>query len=153
MNIRAYQPTDRDACIGLLKSNMPKYFAPAELPEFEQWLDDQHELVGKTNPAEQYYVVEVNNIIIGCGGYYIDEGKKQASLTWGMIHRDLHKQGFGSKFLKYRIDTIKNVCNHCTIILDTSQYSFSFFEKMGFRTIKITKDFYTAGIDRYDMEL
>jgi predicted GNAT family N-acyltransferase len=153
MNIRAYKPTDHDACIGLFKSNMPKYFAPAELPDFEQWLDDQDELTGENNTAEQYFVVELNNMIAGCGGYYIKENKKEASLTWGMIHSGLHKQGLGSKFLQYRIDAVKSVCNNCTIVLDTSQYSFSFFEKMGFRVIKVTKDFYATGIDRYDMVL
>ena len=37
------------------------------------------------------------------------------------------------------------------VLIDTTQFSYPFFEKFGFETTKITKDFYAAGMDRYDM--
>jgi ribosomal-protein-alanine N-acetyltransferase len=39
------------------------------------------------------------------------------------------------------------------VILDTTQFSYTFFEKYGFKTMKITKNSYGEGMHRYDMIL
>lgn len=46
---------------------MPKYFGTAELPELDKFLDDY--LQHYTSPeAEQYYVISLDDTVIGCGG-------------------------------------------------------------------------------------
>jgi ribosomal protein S18 acetylase RimI-like enzyme len=35
--------------------------------------------------------------------------------------------------------------------VDTTQFSYGFFERFGFKTTKITEDFYEKGMHRYDM--
>jgi [ribosomal protein S18]-alanine N-acetyltransferase len=111
MIIRPYLATDKPDCLEAFKSNMPEFFAPAELPDFESWLDQQ-----ATPPAT-------------------DESKSK-------------EQSF-----QYRIALIKSISPGCTIVLDTSQHAYPFFQKLGFVIMKITRDFYAKGIDRYDMEL
>jgi len=37
--------------------------------------------------------------------------------------------------------------------MDTTQFSYSFFEKYGFKIEKITENFYALGMHRYDMVL
>lgn len=154
MVIRPYTPADKQACIDAFNSNVPKFFALAEVPDFEQWLDEQESrIAAERNSNEQYYVAELDNNIVGCGGYFIDPEKQKAIMTWGLVHHSLHKQGLGKELFLYRLAVIKSVCPDCTVTLDTSQHSYPFFQKLGFVVTKITNNFYAPGIDRYDMVL
>jgi N-acetylglutamate synthase-like GNAT family acetyltransferase len=156
MKIRAYIHSDRDACIGLFKSNMPYDFLPSELPDFINWLDrrePEQQATAQQSFIDQYFVAEADGRLTGCGGCYIDLDKKEATMTWGMVDRSLHKQGIGRALLQYRIDFIKAVNPDYTIVLNTTQFSAPFFKRMGFSVVTITKDFYSVGFDRYDMIL
>jgi len=150
MNIRTYENRDKEACTNVFKSNTPEYFAPFEISDFESWLDKQAQDATNLSTG-QYYVVELDNKLVGCGGFYIDHAKNEAGMVWGMIDRSLHRTGIGRKLILYRIEAIKKACADCAITLNTSQYSYPFFEKTGFRVTKITKNFYAKGLDRYDM--
>jgi predicted GNAT family N-acyltransferase len=70
-----------------------------------------------------------------------------------MVDNGLHKQGFGRELLAYRINEIRDAYPGHTMFLDTSQHTFPFFEKMGFKVVKVTNDYYGPGLDRYDMEI
>lgn len=155
ITIRPYTPTDKPACIAAFKSNMPRFFAPAELPDFEEWLREQDARYTSPlkNNNEQYYVALLNKKVIGCGGYYIDTAKQEAKMTWGLITNSLHKRGFGKQLFRYRVNVIRSVCPLCRIGLDTTQHAYSFFGKLGFTVTRITKNGYGPGLDRYDMEL
>lgn len=129
------------------------FFARSELPQFENWLDgrDKKQLAYRNNDEEHYYVVEQYNRIIGCGGFYVSIKDKKAIMCWGMIESDLHHKGFGRMFMKYRLELIEKLHPGFTVTLDTTQFSYQFFEKLGFKVTKITKNFYAEGLDRYDM--
>jgi ribosomal-protein-alanine N-acetyltransferase len=154
LTLREYKPADRNACVEIFKSNLPKFFAAEELAFFETWLNGQDEgVVAYSNAkAEYYYVAEDENKLVGCGGFYIAREEAVARMAWGMVENSLHKKGIGKALLKYRIENISSLHPGCMISLDTTQHSFSFFEKFGFVTTKVQKDFYTLGMDRYDME-
>ncbi len=143
MKIRKYSLKDMPACMAIFNSNCPKYFALHELKSFENWL---------TN-AQNYYVIEENNQIIGCGGYDVNDKENKVALSWGMIHKDFHKKGFGRKSIEYRLELIKKLKKDFTIVLDTSQHTHKFYEKLGFKVDKITKNHYGKGLDRYDMSM
>jgi [ribosomal protein S18]-alanine N-acetyltransferase len=147
MLIRPYTAADRQACIAAFKSNIPKFFMPDELNDFENWLGK----VETTN--EPYFVVEEDNEVIACGGFSIYPHKQLATMTWGLVHNRLHKKGIGKALILHRIAAIRKAFPSVTIGLDTTQHSFSFFEKLGFVTTKITNDSYGEGMHRYDMEL
>lgn len=152
MLIRPYTAADRQACVDAFKSNMPKFFMPHELSDFENWLTDVEEQKIHA-PDEQYFVVEQDNEVIGCGGFSIYPDKQRASMTWGLVHNRLHKKGIGKALIQHRITAIRKAFPSVTINLDTTQHSFSFFEKLGFVTIRITNNSYGEGMHRYDMEL
>lgn len=155
MNFRPYTAADREACLDAFKSNMPKFFALSEVPDFEKWLDEQEgrmEAV-KDHPTEQYYVALKDGHVVGCGGYFIDTASNKATMTWGLMHNALHKQGLGKELFLYRLKVIQTICPGCMVALDTSQHSYPFFQKLGFVVTKIIPDFYAPGIDRYDMVL
>ncbi|MEO6303758.1 MAG: GNAT family N-acetyltransferase [Bacteroidia bacterium] len=155
MLIREYKPSDREACIKIFASNESLYFAPDEFFLFENWLNakDKGKIAYKSNQVEHFYVVEQNSKVIACGGFYIPADSNTASMTWGMVENGSHKRGIGKKLLIYRIEEIKQSYPKFSIMLDTSQHTFKFFEKQDFSVTKITKDAYGEGLDRYDMTM
>jgi ribosomal-protein-alanine N-acetyltransferase len=154
MNIRLYQAEDKKTCIELFKGNMPKYFAISELPEFELWLDawERKKMQHRDPAVEQYFVIEVMNEVVGCGGY-TKVNNDEITLTWGMISQSMHGKGIGKTLLQYRLGIVKSLFPNASVILDTTQLSYVFFERLGFKITGIIKDFYGQGLDRYDMKL
>ena len=147
VQIKKYFDVDRLDCINAFKSNVPNYFANEELKDFEAFLTRLESIDNKT----QFYVINFENKIIGCCGFGDKNNNGVISLAWGLVHKDYHKMGFGEKLLKYRIEQIKLLNPEFPVIIDTTQYSYGFFEKYGFKVTKITIDYYEIGMHRYDM--
>lgn len=153
VKVRSYQKSDKHGCMEAFKSNVPLYFTHEEISQFEMFLDNFliRSMTEKNYIQTFYYVVEQNKKIIGCGGFGDKEGTSNITLAWGLIHKDVHKQGFGEKLLAHRLNEIQKLYPGAPVLIDTTQFSYPFFEKFGFETTKITKDFYAPGMDRYDM--
>lgn len=149
MLIRAYTNTDREACLVVFKSNVPRFFAPRELKDFISWL---HLLATEKTRESFYYVVEKDTQCIACGGFHLDKISLKATMVWGMVHQSFHRQGIGQKLLNFRIHQIQKQEPKVRIVLDTTQHSYRFFQKLGFTVTKITHNYYAPGLDRYDME-
>jgi predicted GNAT family N-acyltransferase len=152
--IRKYEATDRDSCMQLFKTNVPTYFTLEEVDEFERFLTKLNDPETKDNPP--YFVMELENKLIGCGGFGEKKGIDGAdaiTFVWGMVDRTYHKQGYGEKLLQFRLAEIPLHFPGKPVILDTTQFSYTFFEKYGFRTLKITENSYGEGMHRYDMVL
>ncbi len=108
MEVRKYQPGDRTQCIDIFKSNAPLFFDPTELADFEFWLNgqDENRLAYKQTKAEYYYVVEQDNTVVACGGFYIPREEERGNMVWGMVSNSLHRQGIGRKLFQFRMDQI-----------------------------------------------
>lgn len=152
--IRTYEPKDREACLHIFSSNCPLYFDKSEYKDFEVWLNaqDTKSLAYGNTKVEKYYVIEKEDKIVGCGGYYIVSDSLKASTAWGMIHCDYHKQGLGKQLFEFRLEEIKKTFPNHQILLATSQHTFGFFEQFGFKVTKIIPEGFGKEIDRYDME-
>ncbi|HTF28213.1 MAG TPA: GNAT family N-acetyltransferase, partial [Flavitalea sp.] len=98
-----------------------------------------------------YYVISNHEQIIGCGGFALKENNKEVVFAWGLIDQQFHKKGYGKALFEYRLNEAGFIYPGMDILLDTSQHSFTFFQKYGFKVEKITPDFYAPGMDRYDM--
>lgn len=142
--IRPYKPSDKTSLIKLIRLNTPKYFAPSEEDWFSDFLDKE---------VEDYFVIENNNNIVGCGGVNYEKGENIAVLSWGMIHPNHHKQGLGSFLTKHRINHVKTVCSAKRIIVRTSQHTYGFYLKMGFTLTKTKENHWGPGLDLYYMEM
>jgi ribosomal protein S18 acetylase RimI-like enzyme len=147
--IREYESIDNNDCIEAFESNVPHFFTKEEIQDFKDFLVR----IETGNDTARFFVVIFGQKVIGCGGYGDKEKNGVFSLAWGFIHRDFHKKGFGKKLLLYRIGQIKKLNPESMLILDTTQYSFGFFEKYGFQTTKVSNDYYAIGMHRYDMVL
>lgn len=131
---------------------MPLYFAEEELPLFDAFLDQD------IDARRPYWVVFSDERIVGCGGIGINEPTKYTKephviMCWGMVHQDLHKQGFGKALLEHRIEQSRLIFPGIKIALGTTQHSFPFFEKYGFKTVYYEKDHWAKDMDLYQMEL
>ncbi len=138
----------------IFKTNVPKYFTLEEVNEFDSFLTKLGDPEALDNPI--YYVMELENKLIGCGGFGEKEGiDGTACITfvWGMVDRASHKKGFGEQLLQFRLAEIPLHFPNKQVILDTTQFSYTFFEKYGFKTVKITENSYGEGMHRYDMVL
>lgn len=143
---RDYQVADLEACLAVFDSNMPKYFAASEREEYLEFLNDPDD-------RQQYLVLEQDKKIVGCGGYYVATNANWGGLSFGMVTRDLHGTGLGKKLLLTRLKRLAEFQEVQEIILDTSQYIFRFFQKLGFEVLQITPNGYGNRMDRYDMRL
>ena len=152
ITIKPYAPEHKQRLLDIFKSNMPLYFADLELPLFDAFLD------GDINARRPYWIICKDDIIVACGGIGINEPTKYTKephviMCWGMAHRDFHKQGFGKLLLELRIQESKKIFPATKIALGTTQHTFSFFEKYGFKTVHYEKDHWAKDLDLYQMEL
>lgn len=154
MFIRPYRPADYSDCIQAFDSNCPGFFADDEKEEFQELLQSFAQAETAENASGvYYYVTETEGRIVACAGFYLPPDDSPATLVWGMVARDHHRKGIGDTLLKYRLNKIQELRPGTRVLLDTTQLSYGFFERSGFRVTKITTDFYAPGLDRYDMIL
>ena len=146
--VRPYEDRDREACLALFDSNLPAFFDPGEREEFEAYLDD----LAERGPNAEYLVLETAGRVVACGGYYVAQSGT-AGLAWGMVAQAHHREGFGTRLLTERLRRIAARPEARAVILDTSQRSRGFFERLGFGVVSVTSDGYGDGLDRVDMRL
>ena len=152
-NIRNYRPEDREACLAIFRSNIPKFFTEGEEQDYRGWLDELDGIKPAAPDNGHYYVLEVSGTVLGCGGWGIRDGADHATLIWGAVHKDYQGLGLGDALTRYRLDAFLKEHPAFDMTIDTSQHTAAFYERFGFRTQKITEDGYAKGLHRYDMRL
>ncbi len=143
MKIRKFESSDRQACIELFKSNIPKFFLAEEMAGFEEFLSKFTQ--------ENYWVLENEDEILACGGIGIrpPEGR----LHFGMVANNWHKKGLGTKLLKFRLIKLIEIPQVTAISVDTSQHNPDFFRRFGFNEISFKENAYGPGLHRCDMRI
>ena len=144
MRIKPYKQKYFDNCVDIIESNTPKYILPIEHLAFKNYLLKKN---------KTYFVLFNGFNLVACGGYGINDSQTKAGLSWGLVDKKHHSQGIGSYLLRFRIENIKKKYPSVNIHLDTSQHTYKFFERFGFKVRKISKDGYGEGLDMYDMIL
>lgn len=144
--IEIYTTKYKEECLAVFKSNMPKYFLLEEFNDFDKWLDEQAF-------DNRYFVCLQQGKVVGCGGYFYDNDRKKVGLSWGMVDAKLHGTGIGSVLTKFRIEKMQNELPNEIYMIDTSQHTAKFYEKMGFVIKEITPNGFGEGLDKYYMEI
>ncbi len=129
--------------LSVFRANTPKFFSPDEESDLISFLD--HEI-------EEYYVLLVDNQIIGSGGVNYENNRTIGIISWGMIHPDYHGKYLGTKLLKYRIRQLHKNKTVESIRVRTSQHVYRFYEKQGFKLVNVVNDYWVKGIDLYEMQ-
>ncbi len=138
-----YLAMHREGCLAVFNSNAGRYFAPFERGLFAEFLQARAF-------SEPFFVLLESERVIGCGGYYRQDGT--IYLNWGMIERSQHGIGHGQFLLDRRIEQIRTECVGLPIRIETTQHTQGFFQKNGFDVISCAPDGFTAGLDRVEME-
>jgi len=144
-----YSASNFDQCVNIFKSNIPEYFAKNELSEFQDYLNN----ISKTKDGwtDSFFILKRDKKLVGCAGIGLNKSKKIATLSWGMVDVNYHRNGFGTLLTNYRLNLLKSVNLNLEISLDTSQYSYLFYEKFGFKIVDIEHDGYEKGMHKYYM--
>jgi len=143
MELREYYKEDKKDCLDIAISNVPAYLSEKDFTEFKEWFEKQD--------CSNLYVLIDNSKLIGIGGFYFQEG--QARLIYGLIHKDYHRKGYGEYLTEYRIKKIKAINPMVPIGLETTEKTYMFFEKFGFRTVEVIPKHYHGKFDKYEMIL
>ena len=144
MIIRPYITNDCEKIIQLFKLNTPKYFAVTEEEDLIYYLDEH---------AQNYFVIESQGELIGCGGYNFSDDLATGIISWDILHPQQQGKGFGTVLLNYRIEKLKEDMKIKIVSVRTSQVVFKFYEKAGFILKDVVKDYWAEGFDLYRMEL
>ena len=142
-SIEVYTERNKAEVLKLFKLNTPNYFSPDEEKDLIYYLD---------NELEDYFLLKVNDQLIGCGGINY-HNNSTAKISWDFLHPDFHSKGLGTKLLTYRLDFIKKKPNIKNVMVRTSQLSYKFYEKNGFKLKETQKDYWAPGFDLYLMLL
>lgn len=144
---RSYRPTDFSACLSIFDGNVPRFFSSEERVEFIQFLGTiDHATV-------PYLVFTLDGSVIACGGLSINAATRTASLSWGMVDEAYHRCGFGTRMTEERLNLARSLPDLVEITLATSQHTYEFYERHGFKVARITTDGFARDLDRYDMTL
>ncbi|RPI16907.1 MAG: N-acetyltransferase [Ignavibacteriae bacterium] len=141
---RKYSASDKYHVLRIFDLNSPQYFGLNEREPFSEYLD---------NLPGEYYVIEFAGSIIGCGGITEKANSNEVHLSWGMLHPEYHKKGIGKKFAEFRIDKIKQNFPGSICVVETTQKTFKFFEKLGFKLTHTQSNHFAEGLDLYRMEM
>lgn len=145
MTSRDFTPGDFAACLAVFNSNVPEYFRDGERDDFVAFLE--------ALPGPYLVLVDPAGVIVGCGGYARVAGTGRADLCWGMVSRSVHRKGLGKRLTRARIDRILEDPTVTEVVLNTSQHTVGFYERLGFETVSVIRDGYAPGLDRCDMRL
>ena len=147
MKLYEYTSTNEKDCLAVFDSNVPFSFAPQERETFQGFLQ-------RLAPPYSYFIVrDDNENIVACGGIKLEPSNHLARLRWNMVSREFHKQNFGTFLTLSRLYRICQFPDIQIATLCTSQYSFQFYEKIGFVVQHIVPDGIVLGMDEYLMEL
>ncbi len=139
---------DRGQIMEIIKT-LPKYFLPGYWPEIENDIRNQLNISAYSD-----------NDIVGFINYKI-HSLNLAEILWMAVSPNIQSKGIGSilmdKFLKQIKDKKIKVIELATIA-STDNFELykgtrHFYEKYGFKEIKIDKDYYGPGEDRGIMRL
>jgi [ribosomal protein S18]-alanine N-acetyltransferase len=144
MNIVTYNSIHFDGCLAVFDANTPQYFAPSERELFINYF---------TKGIEDYYVVEINNKVVACGGINYEDEKTTGVLSWGMVLPDYQKQGIGTALTQYRLNVMKAILGITKGRVRTAQYTYKFYEKMGFTLNYFEAGYFGGLFDLYDMSV
>ena len=141
--IRSYEEKDQLELIQLIRLNTPTYFATEEEADFIHYLEKER---------EDYFVIALQQQVIGCGGINYSSDKKTAIISWGILHPDFQGKGLGKQLLAFRLAHIKNQ-HILSVVVRTSQVAFLFYQKQGFAITETIKDYWAKGLDLVKMEM
>lgn len=141
--VRDFEPEDRDRCLAIFDTNVPRFFRESERAEFQAYLDEL--------PGPYLVLEDEHGVIVGCGGYVVVQDEERVDLCWGMVRRHSQGRGLGRLLTRARLARAVGDRSVREVRLSTSQRTTGFYERLGFRTVSVETDGFAPGLDRCDL--
>jgi hypothetical protein len=125
IQIRAYRPADKDACVEIYNENEPGRFPDGVVGQFEQFLQ---------YPGYLRLVGCIDEQPIAIGGIGLIPGwfADNVWLVFGMVRPALHRRGIGTAMLLARLAALPRPAKPVRVSLSSVEASDGFFERFGF---------------------
>jgi N-acetylglutamate synthase-like GNAT family acetyltransferase len=145
MEIREYQASDQNACLNIMRSNIPEYFHERDLADFAVFLEHL--------PGPFFVIIDPEDGLIACGGIAFGRTTPtEAVLCYGMVAASRLHQGIGLELLRRRLDFFLPRAQQVErIVVNTTQKTEGFFHKFGFSVVERELDGFGSGLDRVSM--
>lgn len=143
ITLNAYSSENKKQLLDIFKQNIPTYFALHELDEFSSYLEKM---------SESYLCIYANNKLIGGIGHEVRMSDNSGRINWIFVHPEYFGTGAGKKAVLHCLEILSAKKEVKKYLVRTSQLVFPFFEKLGFVTTQIKKDYWAEGLDLYEME-
>jgi len=124
--IRPYRDGDFEVCAEIFRLNEGKHFPVGLFEDFAEKLR-----VEEKRPLE--LVAEVDGEVRAYGGITRQIGERRASLSYGMVHPEFQKQGFGTAVLLARVVALGKPKWDWVVALTSAGPSAAFYDRFGFR--------------------
>jgi predicted GNAT family N-acyltransferase len=144
LSFEPYSPADREFCVEIFRSNIPKYFDENETAEYSNYLDNY--------VSDNYWCAYDGQELVGAGGIWI-RPDGIGRLVWGIIHLRQHRKGYGRQLLHFRLKKLASTPSLEIVQLDTGQHNPGFFNRFGFQEFSVKQDHYGPGLHSHEMEL
>ena len=126
--IRDYKPADKPRLLSLHQMNIPAFFTQSELDDLNRYLDEG---------IEMYFVVEVDNEIIGAGGINFENNHHTGIISWDYFHPSFQGKGIGRSLLRAVVDAGREIGAR-RLYLETNHQlgpAIHLYEELGFRHV------------------
>lgn len=141
--LNAFSEENKKQLLEIFKQNIPTYFAIHELEEFSSNLDIM---------PESYLCIYSNDKLIGGIGYEMRLSNNSGRINWIFLHPTYFGKGVGKKAVLHCLKILSTQKEVKKYLVRISQLVFPFFEKLGFKTTLIQKDYWAKDLDLYEME-
>ena len=148
MKEREYDLSDRDALVAILRANVPKYFAPSDIPDFEAYLDEHQWDMNRV-------YLDKDERPIGCAGGYLD-ANGAIGLTWMFFSPgSIGVSGIRSELRRHLSRTARELEPEGNPIqrVNTTPRIGRFLTRFRFKQVSLEPDGFAPGYDKVTMEL
>jgi N-acetylglutamate synthase-like GNAT family acetyltransferase len=122
--IRKLCPADIDTCCEIYLRNEQEHFPEGHFEDFKKNL---------TMDSSLWLVIEVEKRVIGVGGICLESADNTTcNLSFGMIHPDYQRQGFGSALLLARLAALPKPEQPIFVCMAPVRNSVKYYERFGF---------------------
>jgi GNAT superfamily N-acetyltransferase len=145
MEIRSYTTADREACLALLRSNVPDYFVAADEADYGSFLERL--------PGRYFVAAGDDGRILAAGGIAAEADGTTATLCWGIVSAAHQRAGIGSRLLTHRLEVfLPEHPGIARLRVNTTQKVQAFFEKHGFVAVEVKPFAYGPDLHHVRME-
>jgi hypothetical protein len=122
VKIRPYVEADFATCLDIYREN----FKQRKIPDHYE-----DEFIGVIQDSEILtLLLENESGIVGCGSVCYEGGMERANLSFGLIHPNEQRKGYGSRLLVARIGLLNTNVDGVTVTLCATENSVGFYGRV-----------------------